>query len=169
MIYGTLELQIYSLSKLCIPPLSEISMNNSQSIDNLLEEFEEELNEHKARLHEDILTAITKHTKNREDILQKQIATLKREIKRINRILSTMPPCKCSSRPIPCTLCGKIFKNHRTRHQHLKNLHCMAQMPLNSQSHTTDYQYPNYPENGNDSSWVPHASYPGFPSIANSE
>ena len=169
MIYGTLELQIYSLSKLCIPPLSEISMSNNQSIDNLLEEFEEELNEQKARLHEDIITAITKHTKNREDILQKQIAALKREIKRINRIITTMPPCKCSSRPTPCNLCGKIFKNRRTRYQHSRYSHCMSEIPLNGQPHTVDYQYSNYQGNGNGNSWSPHISYPNFPPIANSE
>ena len=157
------------VSKLCIPPLSEISMSNNQSIDNLLEEFEVELSEQKARLQEEIIAAITKHTKNREDILQKQIAALKREIIRINRIITTMPPCKCRSRPTPCNLCGKIFKTHRTRYQHSKNLHCMAEMSLNSQSHTADYQYANYHENGNGSSWSPHIPYPSFPSIANSE
>ena len=144
-------------------------MSNDQPIDNLLEEFEAELREQKARLQEEVTASIIKYTKKCEDLKQKQINALKREIIRINRIITTMPPCKCSSRPTPCNLCGKIFKNHRTRHQHLKNLHCMAQMSLNSQSHTADYQYPNYPENGNDSSWTPHISYPGFPPIANSE
>ena len=156
------------VSKLCIPPLSEISMSNNQSIDNLLEEFEVEVNEQKARLQEEIITAITKYTKNCEDLKQKQIDALKREVIRVKKILTSMPQCKCRSRPTPCNLCGKIFKTHRTRLQHSKNLHCMAEMSLNSQSHTVDYQYANYHTNGNGSSYSPHIPYSSFPSIANS-
>ena len=144
-------------------------MSNDQPIDNLLEEFEAELREQKARLQEEVTASVIKYTKKCEDLKQKQINALKREIIRIKKIITSMPPCKCRSRPTPCNLCGKIFKTHRTRYQHSKNLHCMAEMSLNSQSHTADYQYANYHENGNGSSWSPHIPYPSFPSIANSE
>ena len=144
-------------------------MSNDQPIDNLLEEFEAELREQKARLQEEVIASIIKYTKNCEDLKQKQINALKREIIRIKKIITSMPQCKCRSRPTPCNLCGKIFKTHRTRYQHSKNLHCMAEMLLNSQSHTVDYQYANYHANGNGSSWSPHIPYPSFPSIANSE
>ena len=144
-------------------------MSNDQPIDNLLEEFEAELREQKARLQEEVIASIIKYTKNCEDLKQKQINALKREIIRIKKIITSMPQCKCRSRPTPCNLCGKIFKTHRTRYQHSKNLHCMAEMSLNSQSHTVDYQYANYHANGNGSSWSPHIPYPSFPSIANSE
>ena len=144
-------------------------MSNNQSIDNLLEEFEVEVNEQKARLQEEIITAITKYTKNCEDLKQKQTNALKREIIRNRKIITSMPPCNCKSRPTSCNLCGKIFKTHRTCLQHSKNLHCMAEMSLNSQSHTADYQYANYHGNGNGNSWSPHISYPKFPPIANSE
>ena len=144
-------------------------MSNDQPIDNLLEEFEAELREQKARLQEEVIASIIKYTKKCEDLKQKQINALKREIIRIKKIITSMPQCKCRSRPTPCNLCGKIFKTHRTRYQHSKNLHCMAEMSLNSQSHTVDYQYANYHANGNGSSWSPHIPYPSFPSIANSE
>ena len=144
-------------------------MSNDQPIDNLLEEFEAELSEQKARLQEEVIASIIKYTKNCEDLKQKQINALKREIIRIKKIITSMPQCKCRSRPTPCNLCGKIFKTHRTRYQHSKNLHCMAKMSLNSQSHPVDYQYANYHANGNGSSWSPHIPYPSFPSIANSE
>ena len=143
-------------------------MSNNQSINNLLEEFEVEVNEQKARLQEELITAITKYIKNREDPKQKQIDALKREVKRVTKILTSLPKCKCRNRPIPCNLCGKIFKNHRTRLQHSKNLHCMAEISLNSQSHTVDYHYANYHTNGNSSSYTPHIPYSSFPSISNS-
>ena len=144
-------------------------MSNDQPIDNLLEEFEAELSEQKARLQEEVIASIIKYTKNCEDLKQKQINALKREIIRNRKIITSMPPCNCKSRPTSCNLCGKIFKNRRTRYQHSKNLHCMSEMSLNSQSHTVDYQYANYHGNGNGNSWSPHISYPNFPSIANSE
>ena len=134
-------------------------MSNNQSIDNLLEEFEVEVNEQKARLQEEIITAITKYTKNCEDLKQKQIDALKREVIRVTKILTSLPKCKCRSRPTPCNLCGKIFKNHRTRLQHSKNLHCMADILFSSQSHTVDYPYANYYTNGNGSSYTPHTPY----------
>ena len=120
------------VSKLCIPPLSEISMSNNQSIDNLLEEFEVELSEQKARLQEEVIASIIKYTKKCEDLKQKQINALKREIIRNRKIIISMPPCSCKSRPTSCNLCGKIFKNRRTRYQHSKYSHCMSEMPLNS-------------------------------------
>ena len=143
-------------------------MSNDQPIDNLLEEFEAELSEQKARLQEEVIASIIKYTKNCEDLKQKQINALKREIIRIKKIITSMPQCKCRSRPTPCNLCGKIFKNHRTRLQHSKNLHCMAEISLNSQSHTVDYHYANYHTNGNGSSYTPHIPYSSFPSISNS-
>ena len=143
-------------------------MSNDQPIDNLLEEFEAELSEQKARLQEEIIAAITKHTKNCEDLKQKQINALKREIIRNRKIIISMPPCSCKSRPTSCNLCGKIFKNPRTHLQHSKNLHCMAEISLNSQSHTVDYHYANYHTNGNSSSYTPHIPYSSFPSISNS-
>ena len=73
------------VSKLCIPPLSEISMSNNQTLDNLLDELEVEVNEQKAQLQEEIITAITKYTKNCEDLKQKQIDALKREVKRVTK------------------------------------------------------------------------------------
>ena len=144
-------------------------MSNDQPIDNLLEEFEAELREQKARLQEEVTASIILYTKKSEDLNKKQINALKREIIRNRKIIISMPPCNCKSRPTSCNLCGKIFKNRRTRYQHSKNLHCMAEMSLNSQSHTADYQYANYHENGNGSSWSPHIPYPSFPPIANSE
>ena len=144
-------------------------MSNDQPIDNLLEEFEAELSEQKARLQEEVIASIIKYTKNCEDLKQKQINALKREIIRNRKIIISMPPCNCKYRPTSCNLCGKIFKTRRTRYQHSKNLHCMAEMSLNSQSHTVDYQYANYHGNGNGNSWSPHISYPNFPPIANSE
>ena len=143
-------------------------MSNDQPIDNLLEEFEAELNEQKARLQEEVIASIIKYTKNCEDLKQKQINALKREIIRNRKIITSMPPCNCKSRPTSCNLCGKIFKNRRTRYQHSKYLHCMSEMSLNSQSHTVDYHYANYHTNGNSSSYTPHIPYSSFPSISNS-
>ena len=156
------------VNKLCIPPLSEISMSNNQALDILLEELEIEENEQKARLQEEIITAITKYTKNCEDLKQKQIDALKREVKWVTKILNTLPKCKCKNRPIPCDMCGKMFKNPRTCLQHSKNLHCMADISFSSQSHTVDYPYANYYTNGNGSSYTPHTPYSSFSSISNS-
>ena len=147
------------ISKLCIPPLSEISMSNNQALDILLEELEIEENEQKARLQEEIITAITKYTKNCEDLKQKQIDALKREVKRVTKILAKLPKCKCKNRPIPCNICGKMFKNPRTCLQHSKNLHYMADMSFSSQSHTVNYPYVNYYTNGNNSSYTPPTPY----------
>ena len=144
-------------------------MSNDQPIDNLLEEFEAELREQKARLQEEVTASVIKYTKKCEDLKQKQINALKREIIRNRKIIISMPPCSCKSRPTSCNLCGKIFKNRRTRYQHSKYLHCMSEMPLNSQPHTVDYQYSNYQGNGNGNSWSPHISYPNYPPVANSE
>ena len=144
-------------------------MSNDQPIDNLLEEFEAELSEQKARLQEEVIASIIKYTKKCEDLKQKQINALKREIIRNRKIIISMPPCSCKFRPISCNLCGKIFKNCHTRYQHSRYSHCMSEMPLNSQSHTVDYQYANYHGNGNGNSWSPHISYPNYPPIANSE
>ena len=147
------------VNKLCIPPLSEISMSNNQALDILLEELEIEENKQKTRLQEELITAITKYIKNREDPKQKQIDALKREVKRLTKILDELPKCKCKNRPIPCDMCGKMFKNPRTCLQHSKNLHCMADISFSSQSHTVDYPYANYYTNGNGSSYTPHTPY----------
>ena len=143
-------------------------MSNDQPIDNLLEEFEAELREQKARLQEEVTASIIKYTKKCEDLKQKQINALKREIVRNRKIIISMPPCSCKSRPTSCNLCGKIFKTHRTRYQHSKNLHCMADISFSSQSHTVDYPYANYYTNGNGSSYTPHTPYSSFSSISNS-
>ena len=143
-------------------------MSNDQPIDNLLEEFEAELREQKARLQEEVTASVIKYTKKCEDLKQKQINALKREIIRNRKIITSMPPCNCKSRPTSCNLCGKIFKTRRTRYQHSKNLHCMAEISLNSQSHTVDYHYANYHTNGNSSSYTPPFPYSSFSSISNS-
>ena len=142
-------------------------MSNDQPIDNLLEEFEAELIEQKARLQEEVIASIIKYTKNCEDLKQKQINALKREIIRNRKIITSMPPCNCKSRPTSCNLCGKIFKNRRTRSQHLRYTHCMSEMPLDGQTQNFDYQYPNYQGNGNGNSWGSLLPFPTYTPAAN--
>ena len=142
-------------------------MSNDQPIDNLLEEFEAELREQKARLQEEVTASIILYTKKCEDLNKKQINALKREIVRNRKIIISMPPCRCKFRPTTCNICGKIFKNRRTRYHHSKYSHCMPEMPLNSQPHTVDYQYSNYPGNGNGNSWSPLLPYPNYTPVAN--
>ena len=134
-------------------------MSNNQALDILLEELEIEENKQKTRLQEELITAITKYLQNREDPRKKQINILRREVKRLTKIIDELPKCRCNDRPIPCNTCGKMFKNNRTRLQHSRNSHYMADMSFSSQSHTVNYPYVNYYTNGNDSSYTPPTPY----------
>ena len=142
-------------------------MSNDQPIDDLLEEFEAELRDQKARFQEEVTASIILYTKKSEDLNKKQINALKREILRIRKIIVTMPPCRCKLRPTACNICGKIFKNRRTRSQHSRYTHCMSEMPLNGQTHNVDYQYPNYQGTGNGNSWSSLLPYPNYTPVAN--
>ena len=86
-------------------------MSNDQPIDDLLEEFEAELRDQKARFQEEVTASIILYTKKSEDLNKKQINALKREILRIKKIIVTMPPCRCKLRPTAYNICGKVFKN----------------------------------------------------------
>ena len=137
-------------------------MSNNQTLNTLLEELEIEENKQKTRLQEELITAITKYLQNREDPRKKQIDVLRREVKRLTKILDELPKCRCKDRPIPCNMCGKMFKNNRTRIQHSRNSHYMADMSFSSQSHTVNYPYTNYYTNENNSSYTPPTPFTGY-------
>ena len=137
-------------------------MSNNQILNTQLEELEIEENKQKTRLQEELITAITKYLQNREDPRKKQIDALRKEVKRLTKILDELPKCRCKDRPIPCNMCGKMFKNNRTRIQHSRNSHYMADMSFSSQSHTVNYPYTNYYTNENNSSYTPPTPFTGY-------
>ena len=137
-------------------------MSNNQTLNTLLEELEIEENKQKTRLQEELITAITKYLQNREDPRKKQIDVLRKEVKRLTKILDELPKCRCKDRPIPCNMCGKMFKNNRTRIQHSRNSHYMADMSFSSQSHTVNYPYTNYYTNENNSSYTPPTPFTSY-------
>ena len=137
-------------------------MSNSQALNTQLEELEIEENKQKTRLQEELIMAITKYLQNREDPRKKQINILRREVKRLTKIIEELPKCRCNDRPIPCNTCGKMFKNNRTRLQHSRNSHYMADMSFSSQSHTVNYPYTNYYTNENNSSYTPPTPFTSY-------
>ena len=137
-------------------------MSNNQTLNTQLEELEIEENKQKTRLQEELITAITKYLQNREDPRKKQINILRREVKRLTKIIEELPKCRCNDRPIPCNTCGKMFKNNRTRLQHSRNSHYMADMSFSSQSHTVNYPYTNYYTNENNSSYTPPTPFTNY-------
>ena len=137
-------------------------MSNSQALNTQLEELEIEENKQKTRLQEELITAITKYLQNREDPRKKQINILRREVKRLTKIIDELPKCRCNDRPIPCNMCGKMFKNNRTCLQHSRNSHYMADMSFSSQSHTVNYPYTNYYTNENNSSYTPPTPFTNY-------
>ena len=137
-------------------------MSNNQALNTQLEELEIEENKQKTRLQEELITAITKYLQNREDPRKKQINILRREVKRLTKIIEELPKCRCNDRPIPCNTCGKMFKNNRTRLQHSRNSHYMADMSFSSQSHTVNYPYTNYYTNENNSSYTPPTPFTSY-------
>ena len=137
-------------------------MSNNQILNTQLEELEIEENKQKTRLQEELITAITKYLQNREDPRKKQIDVLRKEVKRLTKILDELPKCRCKDRPIPCNMCGKMFKNNRTRIQHSRNSHYMADMSFSSQSHTVNYPYTNYYTNENNSSYTPPTPFTSY-------
>lgn len=137
-------------------------MSNNQTLNTQLEELEIEENKQKTRLQEELITTITKYLQNREDPRKKQIDALRKEVKRLTKILDELPKCRCKDRPIPCNMCGKMFKNNRTRIQHSRNSHYMADMSFSSQSHTVNYPYTNYYTNENNSSYTPPTPFTGY-------
>ena len=137
-------------------------MSNNQTLNTQLEELEIEENKQKTRLQEELITAITKYLQNREDPRKKQINILRREVKRLTKIIDELPKCRCNDRPIPCNTCGKMFKNNRTRLQHSRNSHYMADMSFSSQSHTVNYPYTNYYTNENNSSYTPPTPFTSY-------
>ena len=137
-------------------------MSNNQTLNTQLEELEIEENKQKTRLQEELITAITKYLQNREDPRKKQIDALRKEVKRLTKILDELPKCRCKDRPIPCNMCGKMFKNNRTRIQHSRNSHYMADMSFSSQSHTVNYPYTNYYTNENNSSYTPPTPFTSY-------
>jgi len=137
-------------------------MSNNQILNTQLEELEIEENKQKTRLQEELITAITKYLQNREDPKKKQIDVLRKEVKRLTKILDELPKCRCKDRPIPCNMCGKMFKNNRTRIQHSRNSHYMADMSFSSQSHTVNYPYTNYYTNENNSSYTPPTPFTSY-------
>ena len=144
------------------PFFSEINMSISQALITQLEELEIEENEQKARFQEELIMAITKYLQNLENPRQKQINILKREIKRLTKIIEELPKCRCNDRPFPCNTCGKMFKNNRTCLQHSRNSHYMADMSFSSQSHTVNYPYTNYYTNENNSSYTPPTPFTNY-------
>ena len=66
-------------------------MSISQALITQLEELEIEENEQKARFQEELIMAITKYLQNLEGPRQKQINILKREIKRLTKIIEELP------------------------------------------------------------------------------
>ena len=137
-------------------------MSNSQALNTQLEELEIEENKQKTRLQEELIMAITKYLQNREDPRKKQIDVLRKEVKRLTKILDELPKCRCKDRPIPCNMCGKMFKNNRTCLQHSRNSHYMADMSFSSQSHTVNYPYTNYYTNENNSSYTPPTPFTNY-------
>ena len=137
-------------------------MSNNQTLNTQLEELEIEENKQKTRLQEELITAITKYLQNREDPRKKQIDALRKEIKRLTKILEELPKCRCTDRPISCNMCGKMFKNNRTRLQHSRNSHYMTDMSFSSQSHTVNYPYTNYYTNENNSSYTPPTPFTSY-------
>ena len=137
-------------------------MSNNQILNTQLEELEIEENKQKTRLQEELITTITKYLQNREDPRKKQIDALRKEVKRLTKILDELPKCRCKDRPIPCNMCGKMFKNNRTRIQHSRNSHYMADMSFSSQSHTVNYPYTNYYTNENNSSYTPPTPFTSY-------
>jgi len=137
-------------------------MSNNQALNTQLEELEIEENKQKTRLQEELIMAITKYLQNREDPRKKQINILRREVKRLTKIIEELPKCRCNDRPIPCNTCGKMFKNNRTRLQHSRNSHYMADMSFSSQSHTVNYPYTNYYTNENNSSYTPPTPFTNY-------
>ena len=137
-------------------------MSNNQTLITQLEELEIEENKQKTRLQEELITTITKYLQNREDPRKKQIDALRKEVKRLTKILDELPKCRCKDRPIPCNMCGKMFKNNRTRIQHSRNSHYMADMSFSSQSHTVNYPYTNYYTNENNSSYTPPTPFTSY-------
>ena len=137
-------------------------MSNNQTLNTQLEELEIEENKQKTRLQEELITAITKYLQNREDPRKKQINVLRKEVKRLTKILDELPKCRCKDRPIPCNMCGKMFKNNRTCLQHSRNSHYMADMSFSSQSHTVNYPYTNYYTNENNSSYTPPTPFTSY-------
>ena len=137
-------------------------MSNNQTLNTLLEELEIEENKQKARLQEELIMAITKYLQNREDPRKKQINILRRENKRLTKIIEELPKCRCNDRPIPCNTCGKMFKNKRTRLVHLRNTHYMTEMPFNSQPHTANYPYTNFYTNDNNSTYTPPTPFTNY-------
>ena len=137
-------------------------MSNNQTLNTQLEELEIEENKQKTRLQEELITAITKYLQNREDPRKKQIDALRKEIKRLTKILEEIPKCRCTDRPISCNMCGKMFKNNRTRIQHSRNSHYMADMSFSRQSHTVNYPYTNYYTNENNSSYTPPTPFTSY-------
>ena len=137
-------------------------MSNNQTLNTQLEELEIEENKQKTRLQEELITTITKYLQNREDPRKKQIDALRKEIKRLTKILEELPKCRCTDRPISCNMCGKMFKNNRTRIQHSRNSHYMTDMSFSSQSHTVNYPYTNYYTNENNSSYTPPTPFTSY-------
>ena len=137
-------------------------MSNNQTLNTQLEELEIEENKQKTRLQEELITTITKYLQNREDPRKKQIDVLRKEIKRLTKILEELPKCRCTDRPISCNMCGKMFKNNRTRLQHSRNSHYMTDMSFSSQSHTVNYPYTNYYTNENNSSYTPPTPFTSY-------
>ena len=137
-------------------------MSNNQTLITQLEELEIEENKQKTRLQEELIATITKYLQNREDPRKKQIDALRKEVKRLTKILEELPKCRCTDRPISCNMCGKMFKNNRTRLQHSRNSHYMADMSFSSQSHTVNYPYTNYYTNENNSSYTPPTPFTSY-------
>ena len=137
-------------------------MSISQALNTQLEELEIEENEQKARFQEELIMAITKYLQNLENPRQKQINILKRENKRLTKIIEELPNCRCTNRPFPCNTCGKMFKNKRTRLVHLRNTHYMTEMPFNSQPHTANYPYTNFYTNDNNSTYTPPTPFTNY-------
>ena len=137
-------------------------MSISQALNTQLEELEIEENKQKTRLQEELIMAITKYLQNREDPRKKQINILRREVKRLTKIIEELPKCRCNDRPIPCNTCGKMFKNKRTRLVHSRNTHYMADMSFSSQPHTVNYPYTNFYTNENNSSYTPPTPFTNY-------
>ena len=137
-------------------------MSNNQTLITQLEELEIEENKLKTRLQEELIATITKYLQNLEDPRKKQINVLRKEIRRLTKIIEELPKCRCTDRPISCNMCGKMFKNNRTLLQHSRNLHYMTNMPFSSQSNTANYPHTNYYGNENNSSYTPPTPFTGY-------
>ena len=137
-------------------------MSNSQALNTQLEELEIEENKQKTRLQEELIMAITKYLQNLENPRKKQINILRRENKRLTKIIEELPKCRCNDRPFPCNTCGKMFKNKRTRLVHSRNTHYMTDMSFSSQPHTVNYPYTNFYTNDNNSSYTPPTPFTNY-------